>query len=314
MANFDEVFTTVLKIELGEGLYVPFIFVGVDATSWAASSVPEFVSKLSLPVVFAEWEYEHYAGMNSPEEQEYQSFIKSGCSIGPYNTTRSGTASLFLEIDANKIVGVSCGHVLDKVGDRVCQPSQYDFRVFKNGLQTRKTYLEQELNAVPSPLQPKVPHLNLEIALIQTKLDTVPYDSSEPRLTVGKVIMTKMGFGDWNGVERNIDVASFSVSTDRAPIPTPWAGNPTNWQERFRGKQVWEAAKEIEEPELDMLVRKTGRTTGTTFGMIGGVKGAMKSELWSWRGMDEFWVIREQPPKHSLLGGLRIGAIRGVQL
>jgi hypothetical protein len=240
MANFDEVFTTVLKIELGEGLYVPFIFVGVDATSWAASSVPEFVSKLSLPVVFAEWEYEHYAGMNSPEEQE--------------------------------------------------------------------------LNAVPSPLQPKVPHLNLEIALIQTKLDTVPYDSSEPRLTVGKVIMTKMGFGDWNGVERNIDVASFSVSTDRAPIPTPWAGNPRNWQERFRGKQVWEAAKEIEEPELDMLVRKTGRTTGTTFGMIGGVKGAMKSELWSWRGMDEFWVIREQPPKHSLWGGLRIAAIRGVQL
>jgi hypothetical protein len=126
---------------------------------------------LPFPVVVAEWKFTRSTSHCSPEEQEYQPLIKSGCSIGAYGATSSGTAGLFIEYKdqaGTKIVGVTCGHVLDKVGDSVCQPSEHDFAVFEARLEARKKHLEEVLKAVPPHQRPKLSQLNSEITHIDS--------------------------------------------------------------------------------------------------------------------------------------------------
>jgi hypothetical protein len=194
------------------------------STPWDEFSGENFMWDVPFPVVVAECYLEPYAKY----ERQYQNCIRSGCSIGPAGEDWTGTAGLFLLGANSKVMGLTCGHVLDEVGGAVNQPSGPDFDEYEKKLADRKQHIADDLKKIPTSQHHKFSDLVDEVNIINGKLKSISYDpkSKKPNLVVGRTIVSKMASITWQGVSRNLDVASFEVKA-RGPIARHWRGGPT---------------------------------------------------------------------------------------
>ena len=264
-----------------------------DSRFDSLDDLPAEIQRSNYSILFCEGTFHGQANSMSNSYRHLHESLVSGISI---EGKEEGTVGLFVEAEDNTFYGFSCGQVLGRVGNRVCQPTLHDFRNYMKALERAIRNLEQEIKETRNDVTKFVRQNTLEE--IRQQLDAYKKyqgdddHATEKLLRVGRTIESENAVVDYQGRTCYADWAVFIC--DRERLPGGKAPLDLNTPDHGVLSTVdWHRMNGLAPIQWDMYIRKAGRTTGMTFGFIAGVYGNWVPYTFPDKICEEFYALEE---------------------